>query len=541
MKREELKRPTCCLLSAVLSAQLVFAGQTEVALSPERVRAIKSYLAAQACPLPKIDAENYGEKSAVPQGREYYGHTDDPLPKLKGFEQIGHLPDRDAADTSSRFLSAGLEMGSRRFGVEIVPCLKAAGFKRARLAYSWRQIERKKGEYDFRSLDEKVDALIAAGIEPWFYGGYGNELYYERKVEVKNKNNSVFWDAPCYHGEEAMAAWFRFVEAVGEHYKGRVRLYEIWNELDWRWFKDGEAALKELGPIRVAQDYTAFYRRTVEILKRIDPSVQATVSVAKYDSPWLIALSRTGLPELVDLWTYHSYRRSAEEGVRDWVKRYGALMRRRDGSLPEIVMGESGRGVGPKPTSRFITRTEYVQAKFVVRRMFFDMAMGAKFCNLFDVGDGRYGIFKLEERTPRLAWYVIRALGSVFDGLEYAPDLYVSYTCRGRQTLESQVAYNGVECHAYRRKGVPVYVWWVPEHLDLEGEQLFGRLTTQSGLGAEDNFKNPILIDPVRRTVWDVKNAVWSGEPGWDMINMTPANGTPYVFTDLSIFNEYVP
>lgn len=208
-------------------------------LTPERVRAIKGYLSRQACALPKIDGENYGVRHVVPSAVFYYGYTVDPLTKLKGFESLGHLPDRDADDTGSTFLSAGLEMGTLKgWGVEIVPRLKAAGFKRARLNYGWRLIEKEKGVYDFSQLDAWVDALLAAGIEPWLYGGYGNALYYGKFKPAKLV--SSFWDAPVYHGEEAMTAWLNFFRALAEHYKGKVRFYEIWNELDGRWYKFGE-------------------------------------------------------------------------------------------------------------------------------------------------------------------------------------------------------------------------------------------------------------------------------------------------------------
>ena len=92
---------------------IVAVGDTGLSpLPPERVAKIKSYLAAQECPEPEIDAANYGAREAVPNSRFYYGWTLDPLPNLNGFDLIGHMPDRDANDTKSTFFSAGLEMGN---------------------------------------------------------------------------------------------------------------------------------------------------------------------------------------------------------------------------------------------------------------------------------------------------------------------------------------------------------------------------------------------------------------------------------------------
>lgn len=507
-------------------------------LAPERVKEIGDYLSAQACPLPKIDGENYGVRHVVPSQVFYYGYTIDPLAKLKGFEPLGHLPDRDAADTGSAFLSAGLEMGTlKSWGVEIIPHLKAAGFKRARLNYGWRLIEREKGVYDFSALDTWVDALVAAGIEPWFYGGYGNRLYYGA-FKPKSKLVSSFWDAPVYHGEEAVNAWLKFFRTMAEHYRGKVRFYEIWNELDGRWYKFGEKAAEKDGVTRATADFAAFYRKTVEMLRQVDPAAQAGISLGSLDSSWMIGLAKTDFPEMLDVWTYHGYRRTVEEGVVQSLARARTLMRRRDGSLPAFTMGESGRGVGPNLSGRFNTRTEFGQAKFVARRMFFDLAMGAKFCNIFDTGDTRYGLFKADDHTPRLAWHVIRALGSVFDGLEPAPDLGIFFTTRAPHSMMPQVDFNAVEVHAYRRKGVPLYAWWTPENLDIEREPAFGKLRVQSGCELEDNLKHPVLIDPIRRTVWDV-SAATGRRPGEDIVHMIPVTGYPYILTDLAIFDEY--
>ena len=514
------------------------AGAAVSPLSADRVAKIREYLAAQPCVRPAIDKANYGNREGVPGNTFYYGWTLDPLQKLKGFRQIGHLPDRDARDTSSNFLSAGLEM-ENILGGDIVPYLAAAGFKRARLNYAWRKIEKKKGVYDFSGTDAMVDRLLAAGIEPWFYGGYGNELYYG-KVERKDPLAATFWDAPCYHGDEAVAGWMAFVKALAEHYKGRVRFYEIWNELDARWYKDGKTAHSQLGTTRASADFAKFYRRTMETMKSVDPEIKGGISLGSLDSPWAVGLARAGMKDILDVWTYHGYLRSPEEKVLPSLAQMRALYRRADGSLPEIAMGECARGAGPALTARVSTRTEYAQAKFVVRRMFFDLSAGAQFCNIFNVGSQSYGIFKPEDKSPRLAYYVIKSLSPIFDGLVPAPDMVVSLSPRGPQTMTPQTRWNALELHAFRRKGVPVFTWWQPEHLDIEGEALYGKLLAQSGCDKADNLPNPIVIDPIRRIVWDVKEAVWSGIAGVDHISIIPATNYPYIFTDLSIFDEYV-
>ena len=202
---------------------------------------------------------------------------------------------------------------------------------------------------------------------------------------------------------------------------------------------------------QAAQDYTAFFRKTTEIVKEVDPKARTCVSLGSLLSGWNHGLAHAGLPEILDVWTYHGYLRAPEEDVRMSLAQVRTLFRRADGSLPEIAMGECGRGAGPALTARHSTRTEYGQAKFMARRLFFDRAMGATFANIFNVGSKGYGLFKLEDQKPRLAYYVIRSLATLFDGLEPAPDLVFSFKPRGPQTMTPQVAWNAIERHAFRR------------------------------------------------------------------------------------------
>ena len=517
----------CAALSSVGAAR---------PLSDADVSRIRGYLAAQECPQPTIDKENYGTREGVPGPAYYYGWTLDPLEKMKGFKPIGHLPYRDMGDIGSRYLSAGLEL-ENILGDDVVPYLKAAGFKRARLSYAWRNMERKKGVYDFSQTERMVRLLVAAGIEPWFYGGYGNELYYG-DFALKDPLARKFWDAPCYHGDEAVKGWLAFLEALAAQFKGRIRFYEIWNELDARWYKGGDRAYKELGISQATRDFTAFYRDSIAALRRGNPSAVAGISLGSLDSPWAIGLARAGLPELLDVWTYHGYLRTPEEKVRMSLEQMRALYRRKDGTLPAVVMGECGWGAGPARSERLSTRTEYGQAKFFTRRLLFDKAMGAKFSSVFNVGSINYGLFRTDDKTPRLAYYVIRSLATLLDGLEPAPDLFVTFSTRTRMPMTPQGAWSAVECHSFRRKGVPLFAWWVPEHIDIEGDALFGKLSAQSGCDKADNLKHPVLIDTVRRVVWDLKDVVWAGS-GVDVIPLVPAANYPYIMTDISVFDGY--
>ena len=102
--------------------------------------------------------------------------------------------------------------------------------KWARLQTGWSRCEFSKGKYDFAWLDAIVDRLRAIGIQPWFNPGYGNRLY---TPEATNQF-AVGW-VPL-RDDEARQAWLRFVRALAEDFRDRVKHWEIRNEPNHRNF-----------------------------------------------------------------------------------------------------------------------------------------------------------------------------------------------------------------------------------------------------------------------------------------------------------------
>ena len=110
-------------------------------------------------------------------------------------------------------------------------------------------VKKTAGVYDFAWLDAIVDNLLRRGIQPWFSAGFGHPIHtpvpaYEEQFRQSGNfpaNGMVrgyVGEVPLYHGPRAMAAWKNYLAAMAEHFAGRVRHYEIWNEPDlhvfWR-------------------------------------------------------------------------------------------------------------------------------------------------------------------------------------------------------------------------------------------------------------------------------------------------------------------
>jgi len=82
----------------------------------------------------------------------------------------------------------------------------------------WKEVEQVKGQYAIPSISETfVNAAVAKGLKPLITLDYGNPLY----------DNG---DKPTT--EDAIEGYAQYAEFVATQFKGRVSMYEIWNEWD---------------------------------------------------------------------------------------------------------------------------------------------------------------------------------------------------------------------------------------------------------------------------------------------------------------------
>ena len=102
--------------------------------------------------------------------------------------------------------------------------LAPLGAKKIRLQAGWGKTDKGNGNYDFHWLDEIVDGVIAAGVEPWLQTSYGNEAY--------EGGGSPYLGGAIPGSPEALQAWDNWVRAMVKRYAGKVKIWEIWNEPD---------------------------------------------------------------------------------------------------------------------------------------------------------------------------------------------------------------------------------------------------------------------------------------------------------------------
>jgi hypothetical protein len=171
-----------------------------------------------------------------------------------------------------------------------VSAIKQAGADFVRDEVGWSGVERTKGELVVPAFaDTYVNASIKAGLEPMLILDYGNRFY-----DKGDKPQS----------EEAIEAFARYSEFMVKHFRGRVKLWEVWNEWD--------ISIGGTSPGN-AESYTKLLARVYPRIKAVDPSIvvlggaMTSGGIAK---GWLEGMLKAGALKSLDEVSVHTYNYS---------------------------------------------------------------------------------------------------------------------------------------------------------------------------------------------------------------------------------------
>ncbi|MBQ6352587.1 MAG: hypothetical protein IJJ28_04915 [Lentisphaeria bacterium] len=277
------------------------------------------------------------------------------------------------------------------------------------------------------------------------------------------------------------------------------------------------------------------------------PGAEIIADVAQPSSRYIQGLGMAGLADRIDIFSFHLYTPLPEDNLREMVEYIRANLRRSDGRPLRLLLGERGRATGK--CSHFAFPTQLGQARFMARRYLGDFMCGMEMSSFFTVtdflcyypdgSDQYYGIIDGKTHEPKLAYQTLCALAWLFDGLEPAPDNLAVVTPAPGFQVESRLPFTTVTC-SFRRKGVPVFAVWSPEHVELSSPLLFGRLRCAAKEYAA--FPDPVILDPVRGKVWDA-SGLRDATPGTlelygEGYMPFPITNSPLLLTDAQIFDE---
>jgi hypothetical protein len=193
-----------------------------------------------------------------------------------------------------------------------------------RLDAPWKMIETAPSRYAIPTwLDEAVDTARARGIEPLLILAYGHPLYGGDKPRTP----------------EAIAAFSGYAAFVVAHFKGRVRLYDLWNEWDAHTGGTNEGN---------ADDYVALARVAYPAIKAANGDavvLSGGISSLGLGRGWVERFVALGGLDVVDGVSVHPYN----------FDRAGA-------STPEAAIATLDRvhaALGAKPKPIYVTEMGY--------------------------------------------------------------------------------------------------------------------------------------------------------------------------------------
>lgn len=250
--------------------------------------------------------------------------------------------------------------------------LTGAGY--ARLQSGWARTEKVKGVYDFEWLDAHVDGLIEQGLHPWICLCYGNPVYSNHGADLDAK---LFPDGPI------MDAWVAYVKAVVEHYRGKVTMFEVWNE------PDNKKALDSYDL------YANLFVRTAQAIREVDSEVKiAAFGSCSPDREYVVKalakIEELGGIGYMDYITYHAYW-PIPETVIPYVDTLKSKVAKYSDSI-KLLQGETGCPAQLEYGHAMHTTewTEYSQAKWDLRSMMTHWSMGCPH-SVFTMTDLNYG------------------------------------------------------------------------------------------------------------------------------------------------------
>jgi hypothetical protein len=160
------------------------------------------------------------------------------------------------------------------------------GVQSVRLDAPWKSIETAPGRYAIPAwLDAAVDDANARGIEPLLILAYGHPAYGDDKPR----------------NVAAITAFARYAVFVTEHFQGRVRYFDVWNEWDAHTGKTTPGT---------PDDYVALARRVYPAIKSANAGavvLSGGIATLRPEDGWIDRFIALGGLQFVDGLSLHPY------------------------------------------------------------------------------------------------------------------------------------------------------------------------------------------------------------------------------------------
>ena len=268
---------------------------------------------------------------------------------------------------------------------------------------AWPYLEPKRGEWDFKRLDKYVvmaeltgvDILLPLGLTP-------------RWASTRPDEKSSY--SPGNAAEPYnMEGWRNFVRTVARRYKGRIRLFEFWNEPNIPWNPQGGFFS---GSVESA---VALAREAYTVLKEVDANNRfaapaATGGGAHLD--WLDRYLAAGGKQYLDVLSYHFYvAERAPEAMLPLVKKVREITSRHGLGDKPLWNTEAGWWIenrdGMKNKNGLVSGWKHLSAEegaaYVARALILGWAAGLERYYWYSWDHGNMGLIEPSDKTLKPA------------------------------------------------------------------------------------------------------------------------------------------
>jgi hypothetical protein len=167
--------------------------------------------------------------------------------------------------------------------------LKERNIDLLRISFGWDAIEEVEGTYDWLFWDDYVNTAVDEyGITLIPY------LCYIPKWNTTGGDDTLFyWNYP----PKDYDAWGRFVTALVNRYKDKIKTWELWNEPDiWIYWQG------------TREEFAKFLRIGAEAVRKADPDAKIVFPGIAYDPYFVMEMFRDhGLSKYFDIVNCHNY------------------------------------------------------------------------------------------------------------------------------------------------------------------------------------------------------------------------------------------
>jgi hypothetical protein len=280
---------------------------------------------------------------------------------------------------------------------------------------AWGAVEREKGQYSMpQAFDDYVNRALHAGLQPLLILDYGNRFYDDH-------------DKPT--SPEAIEAFTRYAEFIVRHFKGKVRMYEVWNE--WDIAIGGTTAGS-------AETYAQLLKAVYPRIKKIDPAITVLAGCPTSGGirkGWLDRMLAANVLDSLDAVSIHTYNYSGQGRARtpaawaDFVAAAEDAIHRhsggRDVPLHVTEMGwpthTGPRGTSPEQSAAYLAQT------FLLARTM-PYLKGLWWYDFQDDGwkpdhnENNFGLVR-PDLTPKPSYHALRSISAIVAGAEFVAKL----------------------------------------------------------------------------------------------------------------------